>query len=232
MKIAAVVEPRLAPLACLNPVPAAPAFRAAAPLAQSQWTAFYKLTRHAGPRRLLLEALQHAGDRVERPGLALDLGCGAGGATRVLHERTRWQVRAVDHDPASAQFLAESFPAGLPARVQFDHACATGVEVPAGSAELIWAGLSLPYVPPLEIAPLWEHLVAGLASGGLFAGDLFGPEHGHRGRDDMNFHTPAQVERMVDGLEVLKLERIQRMNPFSNGRQMVMDCYHIIARKP
>lgn len=195
------------------------------------WSDFYKVTQHAGPRRLLLDALEHVGERAFSHGLSIDLGAGAGAATRLLHDRTHWRVHAIDNDPAAEHFFTQRFGETLPARVSFDGSCFLSAHLPAG-ADFIWSGLALPYVPQHEITPLWARIKATLAPGGVFAGDFFGPDHGHFGRADMNFHHPEQLDAMLAGLDVLKCERITRPSPFSKGRPLMMDCYHVIARKP
>ena len=196
------------------------------------WNPYYKLTQRQGPRRLLLEALDQLGDAAMRPGFCVDLGAGTGAAARLLYERTRWQVVAVDASPSAAKYLCQRFGDECPVGISFHNDCFRTFHLPTGEVDLAWAGLSLPYVPQGEIGPVWQKIEDSLRPGGLFAGDFFGPEHGHAGREDMNFHHPSQLEFLLQFMDVIKLERVTRIHPFSQGKPLMMDCYHVIARKP
>jgi len=203
-----------------------------AKIAPDVWAPYYKITQRQGPRRLLLEALSHLGDTAMRPGFCVDFGTGTGAAARLLYERTRWAVLAVDASPLADQYLCQRFGNQCPIGLQFAHASFASVHLPRQGVDLAWAGLSLPYVPRDEISVVWGRISDSLRPGALFAGDLFGPDHGHAGRPDMNFLHPREVEALLAGMEVIKLERLTRIHPFSQGKPMMMDCYHVIARKP
>ena len=223
---------------CLPPVQsplhhfhdAAARWRPAGP-ARSTWLQFYKNTEHVGSRRLLLEALDHVGPRIHQPGLAVDLGCGGGQATQALNARTAWGVHAIDQDPSAERFLTQRFPLGLPPSVNFQQAHFALCHLPIGQVDFLWAGLSLPYLPQDEIGPVWQKINDALASGGIFAGDFFGPKHGYQGRIDMNFHTPDQMHALLADLHIIKCERITQPCPFTSGKIITMDSFHVIAQK-
>ena len=196
------------------------------------WAPYFKHTQLQGPRRLLLETLNYLGETAMRPGFCVDLGAGTGAAARLIYERTRWQVVAVDASPSAAEYLCQKFGDECPIGIGFHEDSFETLHLPAGEVDLIWAGLSLPYVPQNEIGTIWKKIEDSLRPGGLFAGDFFGPQHGYAGRDDMNFQHPSQMDGLLRFMDVIKLERVTRPHPSSAGRQVMMDCYHVIARKP
>jgi SAM-dependent methyltransferase len=200
--------------------------------ARDVWKSYFQLTQHQGPRRLLLEALDHVGPAAMQPGMGVDLGAGTGAAARLLYERTRWEVLAIDASPTADEYLCRRFQAGCPVGIRFQQASFQTVHLPPGEVNLLWAGLALPYMPQDQVAVVWQKISDALQPGGLFAGDFFGPQHGHVGREDMNFHHPSQIESLLRFMDVIKLERIIQTQPFSQGRPLMMDCYLVIARKP
>ncbi|MEY3201951.1 MAG: hypothetical protein RIR70_1501 [Pseudomonadota bacterium] len=196
------------------------------------WVPYYKVTQRQGPRKLLLETLGHVGEAAMRPGFSVDLGTGTGAAARLIYERTRWEVWALDASASADQYLCQRFGNQCPLGLTFIHDSFHTMRFAPSSVDLAWAGLALPYVPQGEIALVWDKIVDCLRDGGIFAGDFFGPEHRHFGRQDMNFHEPHQLEALLAGMDIIKLERNTRPHPFSQGKPMMMDCYHVIARKP
>jgi SAM-dependent methyltransferase len=196
------------------------------------WKPYFRVTQHLGPRRLLIEALDHIGPAALETGMCVDLGSGTGAAARLLYERTRWEVVAVDASPLADEYLCQRFGNACPLGIRFQHGDFQTVHLPPGELQMVWAGLALPHMPQQDIGVVWQKIVDSLRPGGLFAGDFFGPEHGHFGRPDMNFHHPSQIDALLSLMDVIKLERIIRPHPFSTGRPLMMDCYHVIARKP
>jgi trans-aconitate 2-methyltransferase len=96
------------------------------------------------------------------PSLALDLGCGPGATTRLLHETTA-AVRTIglDASPAYVVRAAATAPAGV-AFVQHD---VTEMPFPTELADVVFARLLLAHLPdPSEVVARWSR---GLAEGGV-----------------------------------------------------------------
>lgn len=222
--------PRL-PRPGVNRIQPRPTWRFA-PQATARWVKYYKVTRFSCARRLLLTAIEMAGDSARQPGLAFDIGAGTGAATRALLHHTAWDVRAIDADPAAKHYIKDRFPDGLPPRLTLEQADILEYPMPRGQVDMIWAGLTLPYVPQADIATVCRRIFDSLKPGGVFAGDFFGPAHGHAGRADMNFQTEAQVERLMQDMFIIHIEHYQQTGTFSSGKSMMMDCHHVIVCKP
>lgn len=109
----------------------------------------------AGPNRALLDLV-----RVDRTGLAVDLGCGPGYSTRLLAARLR-PARLVGLDN-SAAFLAQARAGGL--RAEWLVHDVTTVPLPATPADLLHARFVLSHLPePESVLMSW---LGQLAPGG------------------------------------------------------------------
>ena len=104
----------------------------------------------------------------EPSGLVLDLGCGPGYTTRLLH-RVTGAVRTIGMD-RSRSFL-EAARAGAPAGVGFVEHDATRVPFPTGPADLVYARLLLAHLPdPEDVCRRWSTMLT--IGGSLLLDDL------------------------------------------------------------
>jgi SAM-dependent methyltransferase len=100
------------------------------------------------------------------PALAVDLGCGPGHTTRLLHEATA-SARTVGID-SSEHFLAMASRTGG-AGIAFGRHDVQSVPFPAGPADVIYSRLLLAHLP--EPAALVNRWVTQLRPGGILALD-------------------------------------------------------------
>lgn len=76
----------------------------------------------------------------------------------------------------------------------------------------------------------WARIRQALAPGGVFAGQLFGIRDTWADDPDLTFHTRHQVEVMLDGLDILRLEETERdRHAFSGPKHW--HTLDILARK-
>jgi tellurite methyltransferase len=97
---------------------------------------------------------------------------------------------------------------------------------------LITAQFSLPFNGKEGFDVLWNKIVASLKPRGVFTVQLFGIN------DDWNvdgsklvFHSRKEVEELLTGLEVLKLEEVDKDGKLSNRNPKHWHVFHIIARR-
>ena len=175
---------------------------------------------------MLLAACQELGAGQDR--LAIDLGCGEGTDALELLARG-WLVTAVDAEAAGLALLRARIPPSAAERVRV--LCASFAEAELPCAQLIHAGFSLPFCPPQEFPALWARIRQALAAGGVFAGQLFGIRDSWADDPDMTFHTRHQVEVLLDGLDILRLEETERDGHAFSGPKH-WHTFDILARKP
>jgi tellurite methyltransferase len=195
-------------------------------MTENRWTRFYAAAGDE-PRSTLLHALALHEAEGRPPGYAIDLGAGGGRDTLELLRRG-WRVLAVDAEHASLELVRRRAAAavGLETRLgRFEE-----VEWPA--AELVTSSFSLPFVPPAGFARTWERIRASLVPGGRFCGQLFGDRDGWAGGEDMTFHTRGDVDRLLQGLDVERLDEVEEDGRTAVGDPKHWHLFHVVARRP
>jgi tellurite methyltransferase len=163
------------------------------------WEAYYKAVAARPPRELLRHALRLFPAPLKPVRLAIDIGCGAGIETRELL-RQGWHVLAIDAEPAAIARVQASLPPEDAARLQVRVGSIIGMQLPP--ADFIWAGLSLPFVPPQNFSAVWAEIAKALTPGGRFAGDFFGTQDVWASDTSMSFHTAKGLKALFRPLHL------------------------------
>ena len=192
----------------------------------TDWAGYYAWSAGREPRPLLLAACRELGAGQDRT--AIDLGCGEGTDALELLARG-WSVMAVDAEPAGLALLRARIPPAAAGRIRVLCASFTGADLPC--AYLIHAGFSLPFCPSQKFPALWARIRQALAPGGVFAGQLFGTHDTWAEDPDMTFHARNQVEVLLDGLDILRLEETEYDGRAFSGPKH-WHTFDILARKP
>ncbi len=185
---------------------------------------FLERSRGAPPQELLVRALTcHDG-----PGVAIDLGCGAGNETIALLE-AGWRVHAVDAGAPAIELVNER---ALGNQALQTHQMRFSEFAFPPQVDLVCALFALPFQSPDEFARTWAAMASALRPGGLFAGQLFGP------RDDWVVAFPermagqnrAELDVLLEGFEVLELEEMEADGAPTVGESKHWHLYHVLAR--
>jgi SAM-dependent methyltransferase len=198
--------------------------------------AYLEGTEGAPPRPLLVEALPAIRSSGRR---ALDLGCGPGREVVALLE-AGFEVTAVDPYPIMLErtraLVEARVPAGL-ARVRLVEATleewADGTE--RGPFDLVHAGFVLPFVVEHAFERCFARMRAALAPGGVLVAQFFGPDDEFiRGAapGTMTAHDAREVDRLLEGLEILSREEVNREGQIGRGRTKWWHVHHVVARRP
>jgi len=175
---------------------------------------------------LLLAACAELGPGDGR--MAIDLGCGHGTEAVELLARG-WSVTAVDTSEVGLALLRTRIPAS--ARHQIRVVCASFIEVSLPRAHLIQASYSLPFCPPQGFPVLWARIREALIPGGIFAGQLFGTRDSWAGDPTMTFHARHEVDVLLDGLQILRLDETEQDGSAFSGPKH-WHTFGVLARKP
>lgn len=197
------------------------------------WSDFYEHQAGRSVRPTFKAALKEwHGTRGATTGQAIDLGCGDGVESRELAVGG-WHVLAIDADAKVVERVTQGVPDEHRERLTVRRASfeelASGEGAGLPAADLVYAGFALPFCSGDVFERLWAGIRESLRPDGLFAGQLFGPHDDFATGPDVNTHDRADVERLLAGLTVLRLEEQDRdgISPLGPKHWHV---FHIIAR--
>jgi len=191
---------------------------------EETWQPWGRYLRLAGadPRPTLLDALARFSD----PGLAVDLGAGAGRDSVELLRRG-WSVIAIDREQEAIdrlRALAGDDSAGLEARrSRFEEASWP-------RCDLVNASFALPFCAPASFAPLWARIVESLRPGGRFCGQLFGERDQWAG-SGIVVVSRQELERLLAPFEVEHLDEEEADGSTVSGKPKHWHLFHVVARK-
>jgi tellurite methyltransferase len=200
---------------------------------KSIWPAYYERLEGRAPRDLFLRLLgsvdQNAAPQAQ-PRLAIDLGCGDGTESAVLLQRG-WRVLAIDSEREAIRRLEQKVTAEQRSRLETRIADFEEVALP--KADLIYAGLSLPFCTPTAFPTLWQKIVAALHGGrGRFAGQLFGERDDWAGDPRMTFLSADAARGLLNGLEIEHFEEFDGERGTAMQGMKRTHAFEIIVRKP
>ncbi len=154
----------------------------------------------------------------------MDLGCGAGVETKAMLDNG-WDVTAIDGEAAlrSRLFRLVGDHPALRVRVSSFEA----LDIPP--ADLLYAGYSLPFVPPEEFSALWARIRQALRPGARLAVDLFGDRDDWVGQRAMTFVSRPRVEELLDGMQIVSIEEEDEAGRAHSGPKH-WHVFHVIAR--
>ena len=98
--------------------------------------------------------------------------------------------------------------------------------------EFVNAEFSLPFINAAAFSSVFTKLMASVTIGGLFTGQLFGPNDSwNLPESGMNFHSRSDVERLLRGWTVLELTEEDHPGKTKLGEDKHWHIFHIIARR-
>lgn len=195
----------------------------------ARWSQYYQAVEGRPPRQTLLKALEyHSQASTPLPKFAVDLGCGDGRDTVELLSRG-WRVLAIDGEAEAIARLRQRCDCDrtyLETRVQrFEN-----LTLPP-DISLINASFCLPFCPPERFLDLWEEIVATLALGGRFCGQLFGDQDSWASYENLTHHSRDQVELLLLPFVVELLEEENHAGKTALGEEKHWHIFNIVARK-
>jgi trans-aconitate methyltransferase len=173
-------------------------------------------------RSLCRDVLSRAGRGEGR--LALDLGCGAGIETTAMVSEG-WRVHAIDSAPGTLERVSHIAGDGDVTTAVADLAALT--ELPP--SDLIYAGYSLPYVPPSRFPAVWKVIRAALRPGGWIAVNLMGDHDEWAGKEDETSFSATEARALFDGWEMVDFAEEDGRRPSYSGEKH-WHFFDVIAR--
>ena len=165
--------------------------------------AFYEKRKNEGPRQNVLWFL----NRHKEPGIAVDLGCGAGNDTICLL-KNGWTVYAFDAENTE-QYIAEELTEEEKKRFIFKQGLIQDVEIP--KCDLVVANLSLHYLKKDEFKEVIDKIYKSLNSGGYFLSVML-TDKDPWAKKDYAFFNIEELNEMFKGR--LKSEKFLQPKPY------------------
>ena len=191
----------------------------------ARFARYIEARRFDPPRPLLMKAAALAGHKE----YALDVGAGALNAAKYLLSSGFEHVTALDASPR-AQEAARELPQD---QVTFVLSRFEEFDFPANRYDLVNAEFSLPFMNRGDFAPTFTALLRSVKPGGIFSGQLFGPNDSWNVENSgMSFHTRAEVESFFRDFELAHFEEEDHPGTTKLGEPKHWHIFHIIAKKP
>lgn len=189
-----------------------------------RWLNYYRRTGARAPRASLLFAL----DRFERPGFAIDLGCGSGRDTVELLRRG-WRTLAVDAEAVAIRELLARGDLPHPDRLETRISRFEDLDPP--EADLINASFALPLCDPAVFPAVWRRIVSALKPGGRFAGQLYGERDSWHGRPGITTLSRADAMALFAGLTLELFEEEEDDSVTPRGTPKHWHIFHVVAHR-
>ena len=186
---------------------------------KNNWKNYHQNTQGRSPAPLLKDALLY----VTKKKRALDLGSGALVESKLLLSEGFQEVTAIDIVP----FADLDDP-----RFRFVKSSFENFKFPCNTYDLVNANLALPFCKPDAFDKVWNKMRDSLVTGGIFSGQLFGVHDAWNIEDtEMTFHTKEDVDNLLTGFNIKKLEEIRKEGPLATGETKNWHLFLIIAEK-
>jgi trans-aconitate methyltransferase len=130
---------------------------------------------------------------------AIDLGCGAGRETAALLA-DGWRVLAHDSEPGTELRLLRTVGGKHPALTV--RVCAFKDLSKLPSADLIYAGFSLPFQKRSSFDRVWTTMRNSLKPGARLAVNVFGEHDSWAADEAMTFLRESELRSLLNGLEI------------------------------
>lgn len=198
------------------------------------WDAYYRTVSGREPRDTLVAALAEAGDvealrdEAGLPPLAVDLACGDGTDVLALLA-AGWRVLAIDASPDMPAHLEPRVPPGQCDRLEVRVADFRAAELP--SCAVLHSGFGLFFCPPADFPPMWRRIRGALAPGAVLSLHLLGRNDSWHGRPGITTHDRAEVEALLAGLRVVRLQEVEEDGWSCDGEKH-WHRWHVLARRP
>lgn len=188
------------------------------------WSDYFQATIQKGPNPFYdqLEPF------IPRHGHVLELGFGSGKGVGWWLDRG-WRVDAVDGDQGMIEHLQEVY--GSNPQLKITQSLFGDYQI-NGEYDVIAGVFSLFFTTGPEFSSIWSQIRSNLRSGDIFAGQLMGGQDDWANDPDTTWHTRAEVDELLNGLEILVLDEVERDGETVAKKSKHWHIFHIIARQP
>ena len=193
----------------------------------ADWKQYYKNLEGRAPRPFFLEALNTL-EANNADLTAIDLGCGDGTESIHLLEQG-WHVTAIDAEASAIQSLFKRCDPELRENLRVQVSSFEKAALP--QADLIYAGLSLPFCQPDKFQNLWQNIQDALIKGGSFAAHFFGPNDSGASSETMTFVNKVELEELLEPFDIKLIRELEEDSKTALGHEKHWHYFEVIAKK-
>lgn len=185
---------------------------------------YYKKTKNSNIPKNLKTFI----DMKIKPGICIDLGCGAGRDSRFLI-KNGWKVIAIDKEDTE-----EIIRASLNKKEQdllkfvkqdFED------NITLQSCNLLVANASLSFCHKKYFNELWKKVVNSITKDGYFVGNFFGVNDTWANRPNMTFFIKEEVIELFSSFEIINFKEIEKNGKTVLGVEKHWHVFNVIAKK-
>lgn len=195
---------------------------------ENSWASYSKAVENQEAHDTVILALSSFSSEGKNTGQAIDLGCGSGRDSKQLL-RSGWHVFAVDQCEDALDLLRNAqngWQAG-----QLQTYSGQMQDAPLPEADLINAGVSLPFCPPDKFEQLWKNICQSLKAGGRFSGHFFGKNDDWAVSKSMSFFSAEELKQLFADFELEHYNEILGPVPIVPSGFRYGHIFEIVARK-
>ena len=187
-----------------------------------KWERYYKITSGRKVNSILEQALEY----IDSPGVAYDMGAGAGVEVKHLLRRN-WTVHAVDNEESSLNFIKKSIGSCKALKLDLVPFHKLKME----RCKLIFGSASFPFCHPKHFNKFWNQMRKSLQKDGIISGTFFGYKDDWSSTPTMSFQNEAKLIELFKDYEILFFDELEEDKETALGTMKHWHIYSFVLRK-
>ena len=162
-----------------------------------------------------------------KPGICIDLGCGAGNDTIFLI-KNGWKVIAIDKENTE-NIIRNNLNNEEQNSLEFEKQDFENITLKP--CDLLVANLSLSFCNKKYFSELWNKIVNSISKDGYFVGNFFGINDTWANRPYMTFFSKEDVLNLFSAFKIIDFREIERNGKTALGKTKHWHIFNVIAKK-
>ena len=185
---------------------------------------YYKKTKNSNIPKNLKTFI----DMKIKPGICIDLGCGAGRDSRFLI-KNGWKVIAIDKEDTE-KIIRSSLKEEEQNYLKFIKQDFED-NIILQPCNLLVANASLSFCHKKYFNELWKKVVNSITKDGYFVGNFFGVNDTWANRPNMTFFIKEEVIELFSSFEIINFKEIEKNGKTVLGVEKHWHVFNVIAKK-